>query len=73
MNTQYIEFLSELDGRDLIEVNWKRGIFNQLRDVKLAFMRAGYKLFGEIKLENRQWNGEIVAKGNGDVVRFHVV
>jgi len=39
----------------------------------LAFMRAGYKLFGEIRLENRQWEGEIVAKGKGDVVRFHVV
>ena len=73
MNTTYIEFVSELDGRDLIEVNWKRGIFNQLRDVKLAFMRAGYKLFGEIKIENKKWEGEIVAKGNGDVVRFHVV
>jgi hypothetical protein len=73
MNTTYIEFVSELDGIDLIEVNWKRGIFNQIRDVKLAFLRAGYRLFGEIKLENRQWEGEIVAKGKGDVVRFHVV
>lgn len=73
MNTTYIEFVSELDGRDLIEVNWKRGIFAQLRDVKLAFMRAGYRIFGEIRLENRKWEGEIVAKGKGDVVRFHVV
>lgn len=73
MNTMHIEFVSELDGRDLVEVNWRRGIFNQIRDVKLAFMRAGYKLFGEIRLENRQWEGEIVAKCKGDVVRFHVV
>lgn len=73
MNTQYIEFVSELDGRDLVEVNWKRGVFNQLRDIKLAFMRAGYKLFGEIKLENRQWHGEIIAKNNDDTVRFYVV
>ena len=73
MNTQYIEFVSELDGRDMIEVNWKRGVFNQLRDVKLAFMRAGYRIFGEIKLENRQWNGEIIAKNSVDTVRFHVV
>lgn len=73
MNTMYIEFVSELDGRDIVEVNWKRGVFNQLRDIKLAFMRAGYKLFGEIRLENRQWEGEIVAKNSVDVVRFRVV
>ena len=62
-----------IDGRDLVEVNWKRGVFNQLRDIKLAFVRAGYKLFGEIRLENRQWNGEIVAKNSVDTVRFHIV
>ena len=59
--------------QDLIEVNWKRGIFNQLRDIKLSFMRAGYKLFGEIRMENRKWEGEIVAKNSVDTVRFHVV
>lgn len=73
MNTKYIEFISDLDGQDLIEVNWKRGIFNQLRDIKLAFMRAGYRVFGDIHIEDRHWAGEIVAKGRGEKVRLRVV
>lgn len=73
MNTRYIEFISDLDGQDLIEVNWKRGIFNQLQDIKLAFMRAGYRVFGDIHIENRRWIGEIVAEGRGEKVRWHVV
>lgn len=73
MNTRYIEFISDIDGLDLIEVNWKRGIQNQLRDIKLAFMRAGYRVFGEITMQDRHWTGEIVAEGRGEKVRWHVV
>jgi hypothetical protein len=73
MKATHIEFRSNVDGLDLIEISWRRGVQQQLRDVKLAFMRAGYRVFGEIFMQDMEWHGEMVAKNNSEEVRFHIV
>jgi len=73
MKATHIEFRSNIDGLDLVEISWRRGVQQQLRDVKLAFMRAGYRVFGDIFLMDQEWQGEMVAKNHSEEVRFHIV
>jgi hypothetical protein len=73
MKATHIEFRSNVDGLDLVEISWRRGVQQQLRDVKLAFMRAGYRVFGDIFLMDQEWHGEYVAKNHSEEVRFHIV
>ena len=70
---KFIEFRSNIDGLDLVEISWRRGIQQQLRDIKLAFMRAGYRVFGDIFMQDQEWQGEYVAKNHSEEVRFHIV
>jgi hypothetical protein len=70
---KFIEFRSNIDGLDLVEISWRRGVQQQLRDVKLAFMRAGYRVFGDIFMQDMEWHGEYVARNSTEEVRFHIV
>jgi len=70
---KFIEFRSNVDGLDIIEISRKRSLHQQLRDIKLAFIRAGYRVFGDIYRDEDRWDGEMVAVGRGEEVRFHIV
>lgn len=70
MATQ-IEFVSDLDGRDLVPVRYN--VFSTLKHILSAFRKEGYSIAGGIEYVGKQFVGEYRAVGRGERVTFHVV
>jgi len=70
MATQ-IEFLSSIDGRDLVPC--KSSVWSTLKEIVRAFRRNGYAVSGGIEYSGRKFVGEYFAESAGERVTFQVV
>lgn len=70
MATQ-IEFLSSIDGRDLVPC--RSSVWSTLKEIVRAFRNNGYSVSGGIEYSGSKFIGEYFAEGRGERVTFHVV
>lgn len=70
MATQ-IEFISDVDGRDLVPV--KYSVWKTLQEIVRVFRRQGYSVSGGIEFIGKKFTGEYLAVSSTERVRFQVV